>query len=733
MEPIFQQTVEILTTLPVSLYFHLGLAAFLLSALQPAFISGKLEGNPAGNRLVIGLSLLLLGQVILFLASGLAWQNLAGTHLLLPLLDRLVFSLSLLWTGWMWAYPYRRAAADAACMIASVLLLILFAISLAYGSAQDASLPFNRSWLDTLWVGLALAGAVGLAIPLFIRRPAGWLLGLFTQGLLAAGILAHLYLDPASAGLSGSLRLAQLACFPLILILPYRGRLSRPVPLKPSASHPARIPERRRFSTDGKTLRAFLSLATEVDPDQLGTAITRMIAHVMVADLCYLASQPDRRGSITLEAGYDLIREAVLPGASLQTQGLPELGAAIQHGRPIRLSSDVELPPDLKYLGEQLKLAETGNLLYVPLFGSADTSEAGPLGGPLSSLLGGVILLSPYSHRTWTLDDQTYLNPVSSSLTNIIERVRNTALLQHELSRAHIEMKDALANTLAAAPQSAGLPADLPVDLQILTPSPEPDLETLLAIQQEYQDIINRLQAENIHLQEVAAHTHNNRRDWGAGEDWQLEKDLYQALDQVARLQTALEDAQGRIDLLEEGPKSAGEVSSRLELPMQEVDLLEIVDQASAGFSAELREKDLTLLVDLEDNLPLLQANPEALKQVLHYFIANASQVSSPGGTMALKIFIEHKNIPPSMVCIQVQDSGGGIPEEALPRLYASLYHPQEVQIPGLGSASYPLCNIRAVVEAHNGYLRIDTEAGTSTTFTVLLPVLHPQPVLAEG
>jgi len=718
METFLQQLIEILTTLPASLFFHLGLAAFLIAALQPALIAAKLDGNPAGVRLGIGISLLILGQITLIAGGGFGWQHLTDPHALLPILDRLIFTFSLLWIGWMWAYPYRKPAADAACGIASILLLILFAISLTYWGAQGASTAFNQSWLDLLWAGISLAGIVGLSIPLAIRKPAGWYLGFVAQGLLAVGILAHLYLPPSGGDLSGFMRLAQLAAFPLLLVLPYRGRLSRPVPVRPPGAPLPRTPERRRFSTDGKTLRAFLSLASETDPGQLGAAITRLIGHVMVADLCYLSAPPDRSESITLEVGYDLIREAVLSGASIPTQGMPELTTAIQHGKPLRLSSEVEIPRDLKCLGEHLNLADTGNLFFMPLLDKDSTP------------VGGLLLLSPYSHRIWTLEDQTYLHPVSAVLTHIIERVQNTALLQNELTGAHDEMQQALANTFASAIQPGGQAEDLPTAIEPLPPSPQPDLETLLAIQQEYQDIINRLQTENIHLHEIAAHASSSRREWGPGEDWHMEKDLHQALDQVARLQNALDEAQGRIQLLEGTAHIPRPEDSKPELSLQEVDLLAVIDQTVAEFSREFREKGLNLLVNIPESLPTIQADPGCLQEVIRFFVANASQVSPLGGTISLEIQAQQKDGEPPFVGLRVKDSGGGIPTEDLPRFFACLFSAQvkDIQIQGFGASIQELAEVRALVEAHAGHLWVDTENGKSTTFHFTLPIHQSTP-----
>jgi len=161
---------------------------------------------------------------------------------------------------------------------------------------------------------------------------------------------------------------------------------------------------------------------------------------------------------------------------------------------------------------------------------------------------------------------------------------------------------------------------------------------------------------------------------------------------------------------------------------MQEVDLLDVIDQSVAAFSREFRDKELNLMVNLAESLPCIQADPDALQQVLRYFLANASQVSSPGGTVTLEILVQQKDDRLPSVELQVKDSGGGIPAEDLPSFFASLHASQDVQIRGFGSASRELPKVQALVEAHTGRLWIDTQAGKATTFHVLLPVFQTAP-----
>ena len=106
MDIILQQFLSILVAPPGNLIYHLTLAFAVFASLQVALISRRAGtgGLPAGRSL-LGLNMLLIAQLALFLSSGLAWQGVVDPHTFLPVFDRAVILISLIWIGWMWAFP----------------------------------------------------------------------------------------------------------------------------------------------------------------------------------------------------------------------------------------------------------------------------------------------------------------------------------------------------------------------------------------------------------------------------------------------------------------------------------------------------------------------------------------------------------------------------------------------------------------------------------------------------
>ncbi|RME07272.1 MAG: hypothetical protein D6803_04370, partial [Anaerolineae bacterium] len=155
----------------------------------------------------------------------------------------------------------------------------------------------------------------------------------------------------------------------------------------------------------------------------------------------------------------------------------------------------------------------------------------------------------------------------------------------------------------------------------------------------------------------------------------------------------------------------------------QPVDLGSVLDNAIADTRAQMREKNISLRVDLPDPLPRLQADRDALQQICINLLNNATTVSPPEGEILLRAEIQHSENERDYVLLQVADQGGGIPEEDLPRVFSRLYRADNPLIEGVGDNGVGLSIVKTLVEAHGGRIWVDTERGKGSTFNVLLPL----------
>jgi signal transduction histidine kinase len=159
------------------------------------------------------------------------------------------------------------------------------------------------------------------------------------------------------------------------------------------------------------------------------------------------------------------------------------------------------------------------------------------------------------------------------------------------------------------------------------------------------------------------------------------------------------------------------------DLKPEAMDLNLIIDNAMAYTSSQVREKNISLHLDLPKKVAAVNADREALQQILIHLLQNAGSASPVEGTVRLKVQTT-KEDGSDYVMIQVTDSGGGIPEEDLSRVFTRLYRADNVLIQGVGDTGVGLSIAKTLTEAQHGKIWVESQPGTGATFNVLLPIV---------
>jgi signal transduction histidine kinase len=162
----------------------------------------------------------------------------------------------------------------------------------------------------------------------------------------------------------------------------------------------------------------------------------------------------------------------------------------------------------------------------------------------------------------------------------------------------------------------------------------------------------------------------------------------------------------------------------------QPVDVGKLIETAVAQSHVHFEEKHLTLDLDLPAGLPAIEADPDYLKRVLSNLLSNACLASSAGGRIQVQaVQADGRYVGQGyqelngdgFVIVSVRDSGGGLTEEALGRIFDRARPCQTP--PGLGESGAGLVLVKVLVEAHGGRLWVESETGVGTTFSFVLPV----------
>ena len=132
-------------------------------------------------------------------------------------------------------------------------------------------------------------------------------------------------------------------------------------------------------------------------------------------------------------------------------------------------------------MGDILGLTNPGHLLCVPIL------------TPEKESLGGVLLLSPYSDRTWTAEDQAYLSNIAASLVPIIKRSQSSNQLEAQNDQTRAKITDLELHVKELTQQLEAARAESQKSNSV-------EMASLMVAQEESQRIIEQLQVENAEL-----------------------------------------------------------------------------------------------------------------------------------------------------------------------------------------------------------------------------------------
>ncbi len=144
----------------------------------------------------------------------------------------------------------------------------------------------------------------------------------------------------------------------------------------------------------------------------------------------------------------------------------------------------------------------------------------------------------------------------------------------------------------------------------------------------------------------------------------------------------------------------------------RKVDLNRIVREALARIPPP-DAPDVEFVYQLDADPPVVLADPDQLCQVLDNVIRNGIQAMRSGGILTVRTAVES----PEWVTVSVTDTGVGIPEENLGKIFEPLFTTKAKGI-GLG-----LAVVKMLVEGHGGTIGVASEVGEGSTFTVRLPL----------
>ena len=128
------------------------------------------------------------------------------------------------------------------------------------------------------------------------------------------------------------------------------------------------------------------------------------------------------------------------------------------------------------------------------------------------------------------------------------------------------------------------------------------------------------------------------------------------------------------------------------------------------------QETNIQIRVDVPNDMPLMEADRDKIKQVLLNLISNAIKYNRPNGSV-----IVTGNYSDTELSMSVQDTGVGIPEESIPHLFEKFYRVREHEGKATGTGlGLSIC--KQIIQGHNGRIEVKSKIGVGTSFGVHIP-----------
>jgi two-component system, NtrC family, sensor histidine kinase KinB len=164
-------------------------------------------------------------------------------------------------------------------------------------------------------------------------------------------------------------------------------------------------------------------------------------------------------------------------------------------------------------------------------------------------------------------------------------------------------------------------------------------------------------------------------------------------------------------DLLDLNRIEAGKAG----IDMQPLQPETIINKCVDPFLLEARDKGISLITDIEGDLPDVYADSSSMQHVFSNLLSNAIRFTSPGGTITVRAQQDNSN-----VSFSVEDTGKGISPDHLQHIFEQFYQvPGQPQQAGVGLG---LAIVKEMVEAHGGTIHAASSPGTGSVFNFILP-----------
>jgi PAS domain S-box-containing protein len=185
------------------------------------------------------------------------------------------------------------------------------------------------------------------------------------------------------------------------------------------------------------------------------------------------------------------------------------------------------------------------------------------------------------------------------------------------------------------------------------------------------------------------------------------------SLGETERKIVGIIDRNGRrlLDLIEDLLTFARIESGTLTLNLGSVKIRQLIDAACEAIRPSVEAAGLGLVLDIDGHIPVVQGDGDQLERVVLNLLTNAVKFTDPGGTVTVT-----GRERDGEIVVWVRDTGVGIPEHEQGMIFTRFFRTAEAQKRAIKGSGLGLAISKAVVEAHGGWIALESIEGSGTT-----------------
>lgn len=157
--------------------------------------------------------------------------------------------------------------------------------------------------------------------------------------------------------------------------------------------------------------------------------------------------------------------------------------------------------------------------------------------------------------------------------------------------------------------------------------------------------------------------------------------------------------------------------SGELKLSKEPISLLPIIKKVVKLLDRQIRNKKIKIKYELPKTLPKVSADKERIAQVILNLLDNAIKYNKINGEVIISLETDKKD-----VCLNITDTGIGIPKKDLKRVFERFYRVDKARSRELGGTGLGLSIVKHIVEAHGGSVKVQSNIDKGSIFSFTLP-----------